>query len=177
MDLSQMIVEGANSLVEPMWHFLWVLSTLVGTVYCGFAFLRLIRASRFPGPSQVTFGDILPVLIISGLLANLAVFINSVWNTFGTGTVTYGPISYDGAADFGRLADAINAVLTLASVGGGFYCFRGMLFLKKSCVDGYSTHGSGDYFARAMTHLFGGAALVRIAEMIEAFRQTTHLYW
>ena len=177
MDLSQMIVHFANTFSVAMWRFLWVLGALVGTIYVGSSLLRMQRASRLPGLSPVTIGDILPIILIGGLLLNLSRFINATWNSFGAGTVTYGPISYSGAADFGKFAEAINAVLTLASVAGGVFFFRGVLLLKKACIDGQSSHGADDVVWRAITHMVGGAMLVQIPDTIDAFRQSFNLFW
>lgn len=177
MDLAQMIIHFASSFSVAMWRFLWVLGALVGLIYVGSSLMRMQRASRFPGQNPVTTGDILPILIIGGLLLNLSRFINATWNSIGIGTVTYGPIAYSGAADFGRFAEAINAVLTLASVAGGVFFFKGVLFLKKASVDGQSSQGADDSVWRAITHMLGGAGLVQIAEMIDAFRQSFSLFW
>lgn len=177
MDLSQMIVNFASTFSVAMWRFLWVLGGLVGLLYVGAALRRMQRASMFPGQSQVTLGDILPIILIGGVLLNLSGFINATWNSFGAGTVSYGPISYSGASVFGKFADAINAVLTLASVAGGLFFFRGVLLLKKASMDGQSSHGMDDYVWRAITHMVGGAMMVQIPDAIDAFRQSLQLFW
>jgi len=177
MDLAQMIIQFAGTFSVAMWRLLWVLGALVGTNYVGMALLRMVRASRFPGQSPVTTGDILPVILIGGCMVNLSRFINATWNTFGHGMVSYGAISYSGASDFGRFADAINAVLTLASLAGGYFFFKGCLLLKKATADGHSSYGADDSAWRAITHMFGGATLVQIPDVIEAFRQSFGLFW
>lgn len=177
MDLAQMITHFASDFSVAMWRLLWVMGALLGTLYTGHALLRMQRASRLPGQSPVTIGDILPVLLIGAVLWNLSKFINVTWNSFGSGTVNYGPISYSGAASFGRFADAINAVLTIASVSGGVFFFRGLVILKKASMDGQSSHGADDSVWRAITHMVGGAMLVQIPDVIEAFRQSFHLNW
>ncbi|MCC7005919.1 MAG: conjugal transfer protein TraQ [Ottowia sp.] len=177
MDLAQMIIRFANEFSVAMWRLLWVLGAVVGISYVGSSLMRMQRASRFPGHSPVTFGDILPVILVGALLLNLSRSINVAWNTFGTGVVTYGPISYGGVADFGRLAEAVNAALTIASVAGGFFFFKGCLLLKKPWMDGQSSHGAEDYVWKAITHMLGGSALVQITQMIEAFRHSLKLFW
>lgn len=177
MDLAQMIIRFSNEFSVAMWRLLWVLGSLVGTWYVGSSLVRMQRASRFPGNTQVTFSDILPVILIGALLLNLSNFINVTWNSFGTGVVTYGPISYSGAADFGRLAEAVNAALTIASVAGGIFFFKGCLLLKKPWMDGQSSHGAEDYVWKAIIHMLGGSALVQITQMIDAFRQSFGLFW
>jgi hypothetical protein len=177
MDLSEMIIHFARDFPEAMWRFLWVLGAVVGTVYVGTSLLRMARASRLPGQSPVTVGDILPVIIIAGLMLNLSVFINKAWNSFSTGTITYGPVAYAQAAEFGRFAEAINAVLSIASVAGGCYFFRGLLLLKRASLEGQSSQGADDSVWRALTHMVGGVFIVQIAETIERFRQSFHLFW
>ncbi|MES2264678.1 MAG: conjugal transfer protein TraQ [Pseudomonadota bacterium] len=172
-----MLINLARDVPEAMWKLLWALGMLVGTLYCGNALLRMSRASRLPGQSPVTMGEILPVMIIGGLMFNLNNFINATWNSMGTGTVSYDAISYATSADFGKFADAINAVLTLASVAGGCYFFKGVLLLKRATADGQSSHGAEDLVWRAITHMLGGSLLVQIPDTIERFRQSLHLFW
>ncbi|MCU1737532.1 MULTISPECIES: conjugal transfer protein TraQ [unclassified Pseudomonas] len=177
MDLAQMITQFANTFAAALWRFLWVLGILVGTVYAGSALMRLQRASRLPGSSPVTVGDIVPLLIIAGLMANLSRFINAAWTSFGSGTVSYGPIAYSGAAEFGRMAEAINSVLTLASVFGGVMFFKGVLLLKKATVDGHSNQGADDAVWRALTHMIFGSFLVQIPDVIDAARASFGAAW
>jgi hypothetical protein len=110
-------------------------------------------------------------------MVNLSVLINATWNSMGTGTISYGPISYDGAADFGVFAAAINAVLTLASIAGGYFFFRGVLLLRRATVAGHSSHGADDLVWRAVTHMLGGACLVQVTKVIDAARTTLGLVW
>ncbi len=172
-----MIIAFAKEFPAALWKFLWVLGAVVGTVYVGTSLLRMSRASRLPGQSPVTIGDILPVIIIAGLLLNLPVFINKAWNSVAAGTITYGPIAYARTAEFGKFAEAINAALSIASVAGGCYFFRGLLLLKKASMEGQSSQGADDSVWRALTHMVGGVLLVQIAETIERFRQSFHLLW
>lgn len=177
MDISAMLVNFAKEFPVAMWRLLWVLGALVGTLYVGSALLRLSRASRLPGQNPVTVGDILPIILVGALLLNLKVFINSAWNTLASGTISYGPVAYAQAAQFGKFADAINAVLTLASVAGGCYFFKGVTLLKKAAMEGQSAQGADDSVWRALTHMLGGALLVQIADTIERFRQSLQLVW
>ena len=177
MDLADMIIAFAKDFPEALWKFLWVAGALVGTVYVGTALLRMARASRLPGQNPVTVGDILPIIIIAGLMLNLSSFINKAWNTLAAGTITYGPVAYASPAEFGKFSDAINAALSIASVAGGVYFFRGLLLLKKASVEGQASQGVDDVVWRALTHMTGGVLLVQIAETIERFRQSFHLFW
>lgn len=177
MDISAMLVNFAKEFPTAMWRLLWLLGALVGTLYVGAALLKMARASRLPGQSTVTTGDIVPVILVGALLLNLRVFINTAWNSMAAGTISYGPVAYAQAAEFGKFADAINAVLTLASVAGGCYFFKGVLLLKRAAVEGQSSQGADDATWRAMTHMLAGSLLVQIADTIERFRQSAHLFW
>jgi len=177
MDLAQMVINAAAELTGPMWRLLWVIASLTGLLCVGNSLIKLVRASSNPAMPPVGVGDILPILLIGGLLWNLSEFISQTWQTFGQGAVTYGAISYEGGADFGRFKDAIDAVLTIASIGGGFLFWKGLVLLKKASINGQASNGSEDFVWRALTHMFGGAMLVQIPDVIEAFRQTFGLYW
>jgi hypothetical protein len=177
MDLASMVVAAANSLTVVMWALLWSLGGLVGMIYSGTVLRRMQLASIEPGRRPISAGGTIMVLIIGAMLFNLSTTIGNTWNTFSSGATTYGAISYSGADGFGKFKDAINAVLTLASVAGGFFCFKALLLLKKATVDGESSNGADDLVWRALTHLIAGAGLVHIDKMIETFQATFKLYW
>lgn len=177
MDISEMLIHFAREFPAAMWRLLWALGALVGVLYAGSTLLKMARASRLPGQSQVTTGEIVPIILVAALLLNLRIFINKTWNSLAAGTIDYGPVSYAQAAEFGKLADAINAVLTIVSVAGGWYFFKGVLLLKRAAVEGQSSQGAEDYQWRAITHMLGGCLLVQIADTIERFRQSTNLLW
>ncbi|MBA5690553.1 conjugal transfer protein TraQ [Rugamonas apoptosis] len=177
MDISAMLVNLARDAAAVMWLALWTMGELVGTLYCGNAVLRMSRAARLPGQPPVTMGELVPVMLVGGLMYNLSVFINATWNSMGTGTIAYGPVAYATGATFGRFADAINAVLTLASIAGGYFFFKGVILLKHSVADGQNPQGGEDIVWRALVHMIGGCMLVQIADMIERFRQTMHVVW
>lgn len=177
MDLAQMLVKLANDLTGPLWRLLWVIAALAGFLYFGHVLMKMHRASRFPGQHSVTLGDVVSVAIVAATMVNLSAFINATWNSMGAGTIAYGPISYSGAAVFGVFAAAINAVLTLASIAGGYFFFKGVLLLRRATAAGHSSHGADDVVWRAITHMLGGACLVQIADMIDRFRTTLGLIW
>src|SRR4051812_15396221 len=101
MDISAMLISFSKDITAAMWRLLWLLGALVGTLYVGGALLRMSRASRLPGQQPVSTGDILPIILIGAMLLNLRVFINSAWNSLGPGTISYGPVGYAQAAEFG----------------------------------------------------------------------------
>ena len=176
MDLSSMIIALTNSMTAPMWRLLFAVGGLTGFLYFGGALAKVARSTRFPGEPPVTVGDVLGVLFVAAMLANLSTVINKAWNSMGAGVISYGPITYGGAASFGVFALAINAVLTLVSISGGYFFFKGLLLLKRA-VSGQSSHGADDFVWRAFTHMFGGAALVQITNMIDALDQSLGNAW
>lgn len=177
MDISEMLIHFAKEFPAAMWRLLWTLGALVGVLYTGSALLKMARASRLPGQSPVTAGEFVPVIIVGALLLNLRLFINKTWNSLAAGTIDYGPVSYAQAAEFGKFANAINAVLTIVSVAGGCYFFKGLLLLKRAAVEGQSSQGGEDFQWRAIVHMLGGCLLVQIGDTIERFRQSAHLFW
>jgi hypothetical protein len=177
MDLAEILVNLSNGLTQPLWRLLWVLGAVVGTLCLGLSLQKMQRASRFADQQTISWSEVLVVALIATLMLNMSTFINAVWNSMGSGTTTYAAISYAGTASFGRLSKAIDAVLTLVSISGGYFFFKGLWVLKKATVGGQSSNGSGDEVWRAMTHLFGGSALINITSVIDAFRQTAGLSW
>jgi hypothetical protein len=175
-DLGTMVVHAASSLSVVLWTLLWAISGLVGTLYAGQTLMKMHRASVHPGHHQsVGIGQVAILLIVAAILLNLSKFINLAWKSVGSGDVAYGPISYAPAASFGQLGPVINACLTLGSVAGGFYAFKGVLLLKKAAIDGNTAHGSDDNVWRGLTHILAGAVLVQIPQFIDAARQTLGL--
>ena len=177
MDLASMIIAAANSLTGVIWALLWSLGALLGIVYAGTVLRRMQLASIQPGRRPIYGGGTMMVLIIGALLFNLSGTIGTVWTTFSEGQSNYGAISWSGAEQFGKFKEAVNAVLTLASLAGGFFCFKGLLLLKKASIDGESSNGADDLIWRALTHLIAGAGLVHVDKMIDAFQETFKLYW
>lgn len=176
MDLSQMIVQLASDVAIPGWRLLFAVGILLGAWYTVSVLVKLVRANTVPGQPQMTVGDVLPVLIIGAMVANYADSLNAAWQTFGTGSLSYGAINYPGASGFGPLAPAVNAVLTLAALFGGFFGLKGLVLIRKA-NNGASSHGAEDYVWKGLGHLFGGAALANIPRMIDAARASLHLVW
>ncbi len=176
MDLGQMMIKFASDFNVAMWKLLWSLGMLVGLLYVGSALLKMQRASRFPGQNPVSFGDILPVIVVGALMWNLSTFLNTTWNTFGVGATTFGPLSYSGAAAIGgKFEPMINAALTLVSIFGGVFFFKGVLLLKKAS-SGQASQGD-DFVWKALTHMLGGAALVNIPKVLEAAQTSFGIMW
>lgn len=155
MDLASMIISAANSLVAVLWGLLWSLSALAGMVYAGTVLRRMQLATIEPGHRPITLGSTFAVLVIGAALFNMSGMISTTWMSFGSGSTTYGAISYSGADSFGRFKDAVNAVLTLASFAGGCFFFKGLLLMKKAALEGESPQGGGRrHLARPHPHDF-----------------------
>lgn len=177
MDLAQMVVNLAGNIVGPLWHLLWVVGQLAGLGYAIGALIRVARANRVGGQGAMTLGDALPLILVCTVMTNLSFFLNSTWASMGPGTVTYGQVSYSGTAGLGRLAEAVDAALTLLSLFGGWYFFKGVLLLKRAAVEGQSPNGTGDHVLKAFLHMIAGSMLVQIAPVIEAARVSLNLAW
>jgi len=179
MDIASMVVAFANNISGVAWKLLWSLAALVGLLYSGSSIARMARGSAHPyGRHQVNGTSTVAALVIGSCLVNLSKVIGKAWNSLHPSVVTYGPISYGGAtATFGKLAPAINAVLTLASIAGGYFAFKGFILWKRAYSDGQSSMGGEDHVWRAFTHIIFGACLVQIPVMIDAFRESLGLMW
>ncbi|ENV52036.1 hypothetical protein F953_00526 [Acinetobacter junii CIP 107470 = MTCC 11364] len=171
-----MVVTFATELNTSFWRFLWAIAALVGFLWAGSAILKMARASRFPGQSPVTFGDILPLLILAAIILNLSGFINNVLTSIGLGTTSYGPLSYSGAAAVGgRFQETVNAALTIAAMFGGYFCIKGILLWKKAW-GGHQGQGE-DFVWKGIVHAVGGAILVNIPRFLEYAQTSLGIAW
>jgi uncharacterized protein YneF (UPF0154 family) len=171
MDISTILENMSSSTSAALWTLLWALGQLVGLLTGGFAINRLVKANLDSSKPPLTIGDIIPLLLIGACMINMSSMINSVWNTFGEGTVSFDAISYEPAAGFGTLSTTINAALTVVAVFGGIFFFKGLLLLKKGAIEGQSSNGThgGDTIGRAITHMIGGSFLINITSILDAF--------
>lgn len=175
MDLTTMVIKAAADLLAVFWVFLFIFGGTLGVLYMGNSLIKMVRATHFAAQQPVTLMNIIVVAILGALLVNLDEFINIMLATFGITGSDYAPIAYAETGDFGKFADAIDAVLTLASMAGGIFFIRGLIILKRATVD--NSPQAADDVWRAATHMIGGALLVRNDMFIEAARQTFGLYW
>lgn len=176
MDLGQAVVNAAAGLVGPAWKLLWSLSALVGVLYGGAVMMRAHKASQMMG-QPIPASQLVMLFLIAGLITNLSQMLNAASNTVGLGEVSYGPISYAPAAVLGPLGQVVNACLTLGSIAGGWFAFKGILLLKRATADGNGGHGGEDVIWRALTHLLFGAMLVNISKFIDAAGATIGLMY
>lgn len=176
MDLGQAVVNAAASLVGPAWTLLWSLCGLIGVLYGGAVMMRAHRASQMVG-QPMPVSQLVMLFLIAGVITNLSKLLNAASNTVGLGDVSYGPIAYAPAAALGPLGQVINACLTLGSIAGGWFAFKGMLLMKRATADGHGGNSGEDIIWRAMTHLFFGATLVNIPKFIDAARATIGLMY
>lgn len=175
MDLATMVINAATSLIGVFWKFLFIFGGTLGVLYMGISLVKMVRTTHFAAQQPVTLMNIIIVAILGALLVNLDTFINIMLETFGITGSDYGSLSYAESGDFGKFAEAINAVLTLATMAGGIFFIRGLIILKRATVDG-SAQGADDVW-RAATHMIGGALLVRNDLFIDAARTTFGLWW
>lgn len=175
MDLSAALANLVNRLTGPFWALLFGLAGLLALGYLLSFGSRMIRANTHPGQTPpVTMGEGAMALLISAALAQLPSAFSKVSATVSLGAVSYGAIDYPGAASFGKLAPAINAVLTLAAMAGGTFALRGWIYLRKAS----SSAGAGEDLGwKGCTHIFGGVALIQLVQVIEMLRKSTGGLW
>ncbi len=171
MDISSMVENMSTSTSAALWVLMWALGQLVGLFTGGIALKRLVKANSDSSRPPLTIGDIVPLLLIGACMMNMSSMINNVWTTFGQGDVSFDAISYDPASGFGALSTTVNAVLTIVAVFGGMFFFKGLMLLKRGSLEGQSSNGAqgGDTIARAITHMIGGAFLINITAILDAF--------
>ncbi len=138
--------------------------------------IRAHKASQTTG-QPMPVGQLVILLLIAGVVTNLSTLLNAASNTVGLGDVSYGPISYAPASSLGPLAQIVNACLTLGSIAGGWFAFKGVLLLKRATADGHGGNGGEDVMWRALTHLIFGAMLVNVPKFIDAFSATIGLMY
>jgi hypothetical protein len=175
MDLSQALENMVQNVVGPFWHLLFAAGGLMAIFYVLNVGYRLMQASRLPGQSNVAGGEVIAVLVLAAVLLQFGSFLNKVSGSLGMGAMTYGAIDYPGAASFGKLAPAINAVLTIGAMAGGIYAFRGVLMWIRASTGG--GHAGQDLGWKGFTHVFGGACMVNIVQLLEHLRQSTGGLW
>lgn len=178
MDISEIIIRFANELTASGWRFLFTLGGVVGVAWGMVTLLRYHREASIPGNyANVSIGKVAAQLIICSMFIHLSVVISAASHTFMANEVDYGPISYSTPATFGRFADTINAVFTIAKLFGGIFCFRGLMALKRSTLNGSGSHQSDDFVFSAIIQLCFGAFLVQIDKVVDAVGATLGLYW
>jgi hypothetical protein len=174
-DLSTIVTNLATGLRGPFWTLLFALAALIGTIYAISVLWKLVQSNSLPGTPPVSNGEVFAVLVIAAFMLNMSGFLGKVSSSLGMGTISYGAIDYPGAASFGQLAPAVNAVLTLAAMGGGLFAFKGILLLKRASSGG--GQAGDDTVWSAATHLIGGVLLINIVQLVDALRQSTGGLW
>jgi hypothetical protein len=175
MDLSEALINLVNNLVGPFWRIVFALGACLGIWYTFHVGMKLIKANNLPGQPAVNGGELLVCLVIATCLFHYSGFMQRVAGTMSLGTISYSALDYPGASNFGKLAPAVNAVLTLASMAGGGFAFKGLLLIRRASSGG--GHAGDDLGWKGATHVFGGAALINIVQTIELFRQSAGGLW
>ena len=175
MDLSAALSHLVASIVGPFWKLLFGFAGLLALIYVLQFASRVMRANQHPGHAPpVSMGEGIFVLLLGAALVNMPAAFSRVSNTLSLGAVSYGAIDYPGAANFGKLAPAVNAVLTIAAMAGGAYALRGLIYFKKATSGGQSGEDLG---WKGCTHLFGGIALIQLVQLVEMLRNSTGGLW
>jgi hypothetical protein len=175
MDLSQALSNAVNNVVGPFWTFLFDLASLLAIGYMLSIGYRFAQSNKLPGQPSVSGGEVLAVIVISALLFQFGSAMNHASASLGFDAITYGAIDYPGAESFGKLAPAVNAALTVGSMAGGVYALRGFLMILRANTGGGKA--GQDLGWRGFTHVFGGAAMANLVQVIEHLRQSTGGLW
>lgn len=177
MDLAQMLVEFVNSTVPALWTLLWVLGGLAGFVCTGIVLNRMIQSSKQAGQVHITPGQIAAGLIIAACMSGMSQFLNITWQTFGAGMISFAPMSYANGSNYGKLAPAVNAALTLGAVYGGYKAFSGIYTIWRANMRGHSSHGEDDLYLRGLTKVIAGVFLIQGDKLIELARKSFNLFF
>jgi hypothetical protein len=175
MDLSQALSNAVNDVVGPFWKILFNLASLLAICYVLSIGYRVAQSNRLPGQPVVSGGEALAVIVFSALLFQFGAAMNHASASLGFGASTYGAIDYPGADAYGKLAPAVNAALTVGGMAGGVYALRGFLMILRANTGGGKA--GQDLGWRGFTHVFGGAGMANLVQVIEHLRQSTGGLW
>lgn len=176
-DLSEVVISAANSLVNPFWKFMWALTALVGFIYCGKTVYAWMKDTQHPGPPQVSTGSKISVFFIGVALVNFAKIMNAGGETLGLGARGFSAISYSSTSNLGSMSKAIDAVLTLAAMFGGYFGFKGLTMLRSASEMSGRGQYAGQLSQKAIVHILGGACLIQIPAFLNACKETLKLTW
>ena len=172
-DLASMLISFTDNVTESAWTLMWALGGLIGVILAGMIVSRFASASSGnPGATHVSMFEVFGILIVSVFLFSYANTLNIMVQTGGFDDATYSAVSYAGAEGMGELTAVVNAALTLTTIFGGVFSFRGWLMVPKS----FKPHG-GDHIYSAITHIIFGGLLVVIPQVISRFGESMGVAW
>ncbi|OWV31242.1 conjugal transfer protein TraQ [Halomonas campaniensis] len=176
-DLMSMVVSAAENLQTAFWLMLWSIAGLIGFIYGGKTILEWVKDTQRPGPPQISNGAKISVFFIGVFLANLPFLINTTSESLGLTARGYSPISYASTERYGLLAQGIDAVLTLATMFGGWFALKGLLLLRSASEQSGRGQYAGDSVSKGLGHIVAGACLVQIPSVLDAAAETVNLAW
>lgn len=176
-DLMSMVVSAANNLQTAFWIMLWSIAGLTGLYFGAKTIYAWFKDTQQPGPPQVSNGAKISVFFIGVFLANLPFFIDTTSESIGLTARGYSPISYASTERYGLLAQGIDAVLTLATMFGGWFALKGLLLLRSASEQSGRGQHAGDSVSKGLGHIVAGALLVQIPGVLEAAAETVNLAW
>lgn len=172
-DLAAMLIAFTDNITSSAWNLMWAVGALVGVVLLGVIISRFASAnSGVPGANHVGLFEVFGLAIVSVFLFNFAVALNTIVQTGGLENATFGVVSYSGAEGMGELTAVVNAALTLATIAGGVFSFKGWIGLLKA----FKPNG-GDHIYSSVTHILFGGLLVVIPQIIDRFSASLGLAW
>ena len=175
MDLAQALTNLVNGLVQPVWHFIMALAGFLGVFYLLRIMWKVVQANTLPGRPAVSGGEVAIAIVIAAVFVNYGVALQHVSGSLGLGAVSYSAIDYPAAQQFGQLAPAVNAVFTLALLGGGFYALKGLMMINRAATG--AGHAGEDLGWKGLTHVLAGTALINLVHLIGLLRQSTGGLW
>lgn len=168
-ELSIAFINLINNITAPFWALIWAISSLLSLFWLYSLGLKMAR-SAVPGTTPVSLGEIAGVLFVVTLLASYSGTLNALSHSAGYGDIDFGIISYvDEGGQLGEFAGVINAALTFASLMGGVFGLKGLYLLR---LKAQGENRGGDLGLQGAIHIFGGGALVQLANIFTSFSQS-----
>lgn len=172
MDLTTIVVNVARDILAAQ-ALVQVVAVAIGVGYCAHALTQAMKKSAAPG-ADISGAKVLASFLIGALMLHFAGTMGHVWESMsGSASVHFGMVSYDGAARAGQFKPAINAALTIVSTFGWWYGLKGFTLLRRA--SGGQGGGYEDTAWKGFIHILGGAAMIHITTMLDAFKETTGL--
>ncbi|CCD28955.1 TraQ-like type IV secretion system protein (IcmC/DotN protein)like protein [Candidatus Glomeribacter gigasporarum BEG34] len=172
MDLTTLVVNVARDILAAQ-TLAQVVAIMIGIGYCAHALTQAMKKTAAPG-ADISGAKLFASFFIGALMLHFAGAMGHLWASMsGASAVHFGMVSYDGAAHAGAFKPAINAALTIVSTFGWWYGLKGFTLLRRA--SGGQGGGYEDTAWKGFVHILGGAAMINITTMLDAFKETAGL--
>lgn len=174
MDAIQILVHVADNLKSSGIRLILALSFMFGLAGCIATLVSVARKSRSGKP--VSQMKALASVCLGGALISLQQMMNKAAHTLSFGDVSFDAIAY--APDsMGQAKLAIDAVLTLLSAIGVWFCYIGVVRARRSLVDGHTGLSAREDVSTGMVMIVVGILLACNTELLNALQKTLGLTW